>query len=195
MGVLKILGAKGEGGTLTDLVKGGDPGGDADKVFSQVGGVGVAGGSGGLRSAKGAGGSGSLRGIAGLRASGPGEVGTGEKGTERAVRAVVKDSSPVDIDGALDPNVVANEIRRRKGAIIACYERALKRNPNLSGKVVLSFTVSSIGKVTGADIDNDSMHDDEVNSCITSIVRSWRFPAPDGGEVHFSYPFIFQASK
>ncbi len=86
-------------------------------------------------------------------------------------------------------------LRRRKGAIIACYERALKRNPNLSGKVELQFTVSAVGKVTGADIGADTLHDDEVNTCITSIVKSWRFPAPDGGEVHFSYPFIFQASK
>src|SRR5207249_2088826 len=37
MGVLKVLGAKGEGGTVQDLLKGGDPGGDADRVFAQVG--------------------------------------------------------------------------------------------------------------------------------------------------------------
>lgn len=197
MGALKILGAKGEGGLL-DTLKGGGLSGDADRVFAQVGGVGVAGTAGvGLGATKGAGGSGQVKGIGGLRASGPGEVSTGEKGSERVatVKGSVKDSAPADIDGALDPNVVANEIRRRKGAIIACYERALKRNPNLSGKVELQFTVSAVGKVTGADIGADTLHDDEVNSCITSIVKSWRFPAPDGGEVHFSYPFIFQASK
>src|SRR5205814_4741072 len=52
MGVLKILGAKGENGSVADLVKGGDVSGDSDKVFAQVGGVGVVGaGAGGLRSA------------------------------------------------------------------------------------------------------------------------------------------------
>ena len=93
MGVLKILGAKGENGSVADLVKGGDVSGDADKVFAQVGGVGVATTGGGLRS-KGAGGSGSLRGGGSLRASGPGEVGTGERGGERAVKGIVKDSAP-----------------------------------------------------------------------------------------------------
>ncbi len=199
MGVLKILGARGEDGTIADLVKGGDAGGDADKVFAQVGGVGVAGAgsTGGLRSAKGAGGTGTAKGIGGLRASGPGEVDTGQKGAERAatLKGSVKDSAPVDIDGSLDPNVVANTIRSRKGAVIACYEKALKRNPNLAGKVVLRFTISSIGKVTAAEIDSNSLGDDEVGSCMTTIVKTWRFPAPSGGEVQFSYPFIFQASK
>ncbi len=197
MGVLKILGSRGENGALADLVKGGDVSGDADKVFAQVGGVGVAGagGAGGLRSAKGAGGTGSLKGGSGLRASGPGEVGTGEKGAERAVKVVVKDSAPTDVDGSLDPGVIAREIRGRLGAVKACYESGLKRNPNIGGKLVLRFEVSSIGKVTSAEIDQDSMHDDEVAGCIKSRVMSWRFPAPAGGSVQFSYPFIFQSSK
>jgi hypothetical protein len=196
MGVLKILGAKGENGSVADLVKGGDVSGDADKVFAQVGGVGVAGaGAGGLRSAKGAGGTGSLRGGGSLRASGPGEVGTGERGGERAVKGIVKDSTPTDVDGSLDPSVIAKEIRSRLGAVKACYESGLKRNPNIGGKLQLRFEVSSVGKVTSADIENDTMHDDEVASCIKSRVMTWRFPAPSGGSVQFSYPFIFQASK
>jgi hypothetical protein len=195
MGVLKILGAKGENGSVADLVKGGDVSGDADKVFAQVGGVGVAGAGGGLRSAKGAGGTGSLRGGGSLRASGPGEVGTGERGGERAVKGIVKDSAPVDVDGSLDPSVIAREIRGRLGAIKACYEAGLKRNPNIGGKLQLRFEISSVGKVTSADIENDTMHDDEVASCIKARVMTWRFPAPAGGSVQFSYPFIFQASK
>jgi len=194
MGVLKILGAKGENGSVADLVKGGDVSGDADKVFAQVGGVGVATTGGGLRS-KGAGGTGSLRGGGSLRASGPGEVGTGEKGGERAVKGIVKDSAPTDVDGSLDPSVIAREIRGRLGAIKACYEAGLKRNPNIGGKLQLRFEVSTVGKVTSAEIENDSMHDEEVASCIKSRVMTWRFPAPAGGSVQFSYPFIFQASK
>src|SRR5947209_11719343 len=195
MGVLKILGAKGENGSVADLVKGGDVSGDADKVFAQVGGVGVAGAGGGLRSAKGAGGTGSLRGGGSLRASGPGEVGTGERGGERVVKGVVKDSAPTDVDGSLDPSIIAKEIRSRLGAVKACYEAGLKRNPNIGGKLQLRFEVSSVGKVTSAEIENDTMHDEDVASCIKGRVMTWRFPAPAGGSVQFSYPFIFQASK
>lgn len=197
MGALKILGARGDGGSLMDTLRGGDPGGDADKVFANVGGVGVAGQNGvGLGNARGAGGTGNAKGIDGLRATGPGNVSTGERTAERGPKGIVKDSAPVDVDGTLDANVITNTIRSRKSAIIACYERALKRNPNLGGKVELQFTISGVGKVTAAEIGTDTMHDDEVNSCMTSTVRSWRFPAPEGGgEVRFSYPFVFTASK
>jgi hypothetical protein len=130
-----------------------------------------------------------------LRASGPGEVGTGERQGERAVKGIVKDSAPTDVDGTLDPGVIAKEIRGRLGAIKACYEAGLKRNPSIGGKVQLRFEVSSVGKVTSAEIENDTMHDEEVAGCIKSRVMSWRFPAPAGGSVQFSYPFIFQASK
>ena len=197
MGVLKMLTAKGQGGTLADLVKGGDPGSDADKVFGQIGGVNVAGAS-GLNAAKGAGGTGLSRGIDGLRASGPSEgVSTGEKG-EGKVRGMVRDSAPQDLDSAeLDPNAVAAKIRQYKGALIACYESALKRNPTLSGKITLRFTVNKVGKVSKAEIETDTMHDDDVNKCIIERASSWRFPPPKGQaeDVQFAYPFIFQASK
>lgn len=195
MGVLKILGAKGEDGTVADLIKGGDVSDNADKVFEQVGGVGVASGADGLRSAKGAGGTGALRGGGSLRASGPGEVGSGERAGERAVKGIVKDSTPVDVDGQLDPSIIAREIRGRLGAIKACYEAGLKRNPNIGGKLQLRFEISTVGKVTSADIETDTMHDPDVAACIKNRVRTWRFPAPSGGPVQFSYPFIFQSSK
>ena len=197
LGVLKMLTAKGSGGTLADLVKGGDPGSDADKVFGQIGGVNVAGGNSGLGT-KGANGTGLSRGIEGLRASGPSEgVSTGEKGESR-VRAVVRESSPQDLDSAeLDPNAVAAKIRQYKGALIACYESALKRNPSLSGKITLRFTINKAGKVSKAEIETDTMHDDDVNKCIIERASAWRFPPPkgEGEDVQFAYPFIFQASK
>jgi TonB family protein len=199
VGMLKVLSAKGEGGTVQDLIKGGDPGGDADRVFATVGGVGVAsGGAGtGLRSAKGAGGSGTVKGIGGLRGTQVASVGTGERGAEKAatLKGTVKDSAPADIDGSLDAQAVINVVRRGKGGIIACYEHALKMNPNLSGKVELQFTISSVGKVSSAEIGNDTLGDDSVNKCIVGLVKSWRFPAPEGGDAHFAYPFVFQASK
>jgi hypothetical protein len=194
MGVLKLLGAKGENGSVADLVKGGDVSGDADKVFAQVGGVGVASsGNGGLRSAKGAGGTGSMRGGGSLRAGGPGEVGTGEKGAERAVRAVVKDSAPESVDSTLDASAIANAIRQRIGAVKACYEAGLKRNPAIGGKLSVRFAISNVGKVTSVDIEGDTMHDDDVAGCVKSRIQSWRFPPGGGGEV--VYPFVFQASK
>ena len=76
------------------------------------------------------------------------------------------------------PSIVAKEVRSRLGAIKACYERALKRNPNLTGKVVIHWTITAAGTVSGVDVENGHHGRPEVASCIKSLVARWRFPAP-----------------
>jgi len=196
-GLLKLLGAKSDGGgSIADVLGKGDVDRDQEKAFQGVGGVGVASGNDSLRGIK-SGGSGSgrvadagnLRGGAGIAGSD-----TGKGAGERPVKAAIKTEAPA-VDGELDPNMVAKEVRSRLGAIKACYERALKRNPNLSGKVVIHWTITQAGTVSGVDVEQDTLGDAEVASCIKSLIARWRFPAPSGGSVDVSFPFVFQASQ
>jgi TonB family protein len=197
-GIPKLLTGRGEGGALDDVLRGSDAGGDADSVFDRIGGVQVAGagggGQGGLRSSKGGGGSGRTTSIEGLRSVGPAAGGTGDKGPERAVRANLRYDRP-NVDGSLAPDVIMAEVRRRKQAIQNCFERALKRNEGLSGRIVVRFTISAVGKVVSVSIDEDSVGDPEVAACIRGHIMQWRFPAPEGGTVETSIPFIFQSAK
>ena len=196
-GLLKLLGAKADGGgSLADVLGKGDVDRDQEKAFQGIGGVGVASSDAALRGIK-AGGSGSGRvaSVGSLR--GGGGIAEGETGSarvEKKVSGVVKSEAPA-VDGELDPGVVAKEVRSRLGAIKACYERALKRNPTLSGKVVVHWTITAAGTVSGIDVENDTLGDSEVASCIKGLVARWRFPAPAGGSVEVSFPFVFQASQ
>jgi outer membrane biosynthesis protein TonB len=197
-GLLKLLGAKADGsGSLADVLGKGDVDRDQEKAFQGIGGVGVASGSdAALRGIKSGGtGSGRVASVGGLR-GGAGIAGgtTGVGPSEKKVSGVVKSEAPA-VDGQLDPGVVSKEVRSRLGAIKACYERALKRNPTLSGKVVVHWTITAAGTVSGIDIENDTMGDNEVSSCIKSLIARWRFPAPAGGSVEVSFPFVFQASQ
>ena len=196
-GLLKLLGAKADGaGSIADVLGKGDVDRDQEKAFQGVGGVGVASGNDQLRGIK-AGGSGSGRvaEVGGLRGGGSiAGGGTGAAATEKAVKAAIKTEAPA-VDGELDPNMVAKEVRSRLGAIKACYERALKRNPNLSGKVVIHWTITQAGTVSGVDVEQDTLGDAEVASCIKALIARWRFPAPAGGSVDVSFPFVFQSSQ
>ncbi len=197
-GLLKLLGAKADGGgSLADVLGKGDVDRDQEKAFQGIGGVGVASGSdAALRGIKtGGNGSGKIATVGGLRGGG-GIVGgtTGVGPGEKRVSGVVKSEAPA-VDGELDPSIVSKEVRSRLGAIKACYERALKRNPNLSGKIVIHWTITAAGTVSGVDVENDTMGDSEVASCIKSLVARWRFPAPSGGSVEVSFPFVFQAAQ
>jgi outer membrane biosynthesis protein TonB len=196
-GILKILGARADGsGAIADVLGKGDVDRDQEKAFQGVGGLTVATGDSALRGVKtGTGGTGKVASISGLR--GAGTIAGGDTGSgagERKVSGVVKSEAPA-VDGELDPALVSKEVRARIGAVKACYERALKRNPNLSGKVKVRWTITPAGTVSGIEIDEDSLGDAEVSSCIKGLVARWRFPAPSGGAVDVVFPFVFQASQ
>jgi TonB family protein len=196
-GILKLLGAKADGsGSIADVLGKGDVDRDQEKAFQGVGGLTVATGDASLRGVKsGTGGSGKVANISGLRGAGSiagGDTGAGS--TEKRITGIVKSEAPA-VDGALDPSLVSKEVRTRIGAIKACYERALKRNPNLSGKVKVRWTITAAGTVAAVEIEEDSLGDNEVSSCIKGLVSRWRFPAPSGGSVEVVYPFVFQSSQ
>jgi outer membrane biosynthesis protein TonB len=196
-GILKLLGAKADGeGSIADVLGKGDVDRDQQRAFEGVGGLTVATGDASLRGVKsGTGGTGRVANIAGLRGGGSiAGASTGNVGAERKVTAVVR-SEPPAVDGQLDPNIIVKEVKARMGAIKACYERSLKRNPNLSGKIAMRWTITPAGTVSGVEVDQDSMGDPEVSSCIKSQISHWRFPAPAGGSVEVQFPFVFQASQ
>jgi len=199
MGALKILGAKGKGsGTTQDLLQSGDPGTTADKAFKGVGGI-TTSGRGGKRGlgGKGGGGGGKTVGIDGLggRVGGPGKVATGGKVVEKVPKAIVKASGKTGIDGTLKASAVASVLRRGMRGLKGCYQRALKRNPNLQGKISVILTINATGKVTRVEIDKDTVGDGAVTSCIKSYAKRWRFPAPDDGDtVEVSFSVGFQSA-
>ena len=181
-----------------DVLKGGDVGADQDELLSQVAGVGVATGSrSALRGPAAGKGAGEVADISQLRMKG-GDVSvkTTGAGTEREVSGRVRRKKPTAVDGTgdLSPQEVAKVVNRRIGAIKGCYERALRRNPNLEGKVTVRFTITGSGKVSAAKTTLNELSS-EVGNCIVSAFKRFRFPPPDGGALTVEYPFLFTPSN
>ena len=85
-------------------------------------------------------------------------------------------------------------IRRNLARFKYCYEKQLKRNPELSGKVKVQFTILGSGRVGEVQALEDTMGEPAVAQCIVSRVKRWRFPKPDGGSVTVAFPFVFSPS-
>ena len=68
---------------------------------------------------------------------------------ERKVSPVVRHERPV-IDGSGDPAAFSRDVKSRLSALRLCYERALKRDDKLTGRVVLRFTTQLRQAATGA---------------------------------------------
>ena len=132
-----------------------------------------------------------------LRAKGGGPVDTGAKGTEVEVKGTVKVKKPSEAfgTGVLDTNSISKVVGRRKGAVKSCYEKQLKRNPKLAGKVKVQFTILESGRVGSTRVMEDTTGDPAVGKCIANAMKRWRFPKPDGGSVTVAFPFVFAPSS
>lgn len=192
-GVLAILGVKGQAkGAVADVFSEGKAiNGDIDDAFSNISGVDVANGR--NTSSRGSGGSGESTSIGNLATTGSGKVGLVEK-VEEKVTAEVKSEEP-EVDGALNPQDITRVVKSRMSSIKECYERELKRNPKLAGKVVVRFTIDEEGRVTQTAIEENTLGDKAVAACIISRFERFRFPKPEGGSVPVAYPFIFAPSS
>lgn len=193
-GVLAILGSRGAGsGAVADVFGDSNISGDLDSAFEGISGVGVATG-GGSRTARGAGGTGTgdAASIGGLATAGGGEVSVGSKKEARV--ASIKTEAP-EVDGSLDSESIAKVVRARLRSIQDCYEKELKRNSSLAGKIEVEFTIGEGGDVEEARVSSNKMGSAEVGDCIVSRVRRWKFPQPKGGSVTVNYPFIFTPSS
>jgi len=75
-----------------------------------------------------------------------------------------------------------------------CYQRALKRNRGLFGKLTLRLSVNTMGKVIEVGFDADSLSDPLVNRCITGYARRWRFPQSREGGSDVTVPLVLRAA-
>ncbi|MCB9761515.1 MAG: FHA domain-containing protein [Alphaproteobacteria bacterium] len=99
-------------------------------------------------------------------------------------------------DGSLlpegDPGQIQDIVRRQSGQVLYCYERYLKLDPTLSGRVEVGWTISK-GRVVRASILSNTTANDEFGRCVADKVRLWRFPEDIQGEV--IYPFVVTPSN
>jgi TonB family protein len=74
----------------------------------------------------------------------------------------------------------------------ACYERALRQNAHLQGRMRLSVRIGPAGNVCSASITSSELGDPGVASCVVQIFRSSSFAAPQGGCVDAEVPMRFE---
>ncbi|MFQ6022369.1 MAG: TonB family protein [Acidiferrobacterales bacterium] len=130
-------------------------------------------------------------------------------GTGLVGRVSTKVSSPVDgvggvkqarasRSGARKPSRSIEEIQlvfdRNKAAIYSIYNRALRKDPTLEGKVVLKITIQSSGQVTACEIVSSELNDPTLERKIVARVRLFDFGAKEVETMVVTYPIDFLPS-
>ncbi len=97
------------------------------------------------------------------------------------------------IVGGLEKSEVNAVVKQNIAQIRYCYNRGLRMNPALLGKIVSSFVIGAEGKVTTSRIRSSTLGTPQVENCIRKKIASWKFPRPrGGGNVKVSYPFLLK---
>ena len=93
--------------------------------------------------------------------------------------------------GSLAKSELRKVFNVHAGAMRKCYERQLKRNPRLEGKVRLEIVIRSSGQVGSAKVNGISLDNRQVNDCMVRQARTMKFPKPDGGAARVTMPYTF----
>ncbi|MEJ2466415.1 MAG: AgmX/PglI C-terminal domain-containing protein [Candidatus Thiodiazotropha sp.] len=83
---------------------------------------------------------------------------------------------------------------QNKGAVYALYNRALRKDPTLRGKVVLELTIAANGSVTKCRIISSELNDKSLERKLVSRIKLFKFTAKDVDTAVVSYPIDFLPS-
>lgn len=135
-------------------------------------------------------------GVGGFSLRGSGSGGGGVAASNPALGGLsgtTAKAQDIHVSGSLSRGPIQKVIRSHLTQIKRLYEQQLKKNPNLVGKVVLTFVIAADGTVKSVKVTNTTVGDEAFEKALMKIVKKWKFPKPvGGGEVMVSYPFIFE---
>ena len=80
---------------------------------------------------------------------------------------------------------------KNKGAIFALYNRALRVDPTLEGKLVLRLTIAPTGEVTACEVVSSELGDPDLERRLVQRVLLFRFDAKDVEPVTTTKPIDF----
>ena len=104
------------------------------------------------------------------------------------VKAQQNNGGEKHMEGNVNADAVVKVVRANSGAFRACYEKALKRKPDLQyvSAVKARFMIRNTGTAYGMTFAPRT--DAEIEACMGGAMEKWKFPAFQGDPVAFEPP-------
>jgi TonB family protein len=80
---------------------------------------------------------------------------------------------------------------RNKSAIYSLYNRALRKDPTLQGKLVLRLTIAPSGKITKIELVSSELEDATLERKLVQRIKMFEFGAKQVDAVTLTYPIDF----
>jgi TonB family protein len=189
LGLLTSNSGLASGDAAEDVLSGNNaPSANLDEALSKVSGSGLRRGSAADADKPLGSGGGNGREVRGGRATNAGGIdalvqGLGEgraQGVQRSGGLEVGSEEPLieegedgKATGSRDRDAVAAIVAKHTSAIQFCYQRELKRSPNLKGKVVVRFVIAPQGTIESVTILASTLGNPTVENCIAERIKRW----------------------
>jgi hypothetical protein len=85
-------------------------------------------------------------------------------------------------------------ISEYRTAIQLCYERGLRQDPNLRGRLIVRLTIALKGHASAVDILDNELNN-QVGECLQRLFRRPTYPCPQGSPAIVELPIVFSPSN
>lgn len=91
----------------------------------------------------------------------------------------------------LQQSDIMQVVLNNKPAIVKCVNEQKAKDPSLSGKLVMRWTVQTSGKTSSVSCRTDEFSKSYMATCITGLIKGWSFPKHQKQGDPIDFPFTF----
>jgi protein TonB len=105
-----------------------------------------------------------------------------------------KSQSKGTSSGKRSADEIERVFQKNKGGIFNIYNRALRKNPSLEGKVVVELTIAPGGEVIRVNILSSELGDEVLERKLALKIKRFKFSKANVAEITVTYPIDFLPS-
>ena len=118
-----------------------------------------------------------------------------EPSSEKLAKAsTTQKQSQGQATGKRSADEIERVFQKNKGGIFNIYNRALRKNPSLSGQVVVELTIAPSGEVTRVKILSSELDDAALERKLVLKIKRFKFSKARVAEITVTYPIEFLPS-
>ncbi len=121
-----------------------------------------------------------------------------DAGKETKAAPTTKKAAPTGCDGncnGTENPQLRSALASRGAQAKGCYERVLRNNAGVEGRLLVNVTIGTQGQVCSVHVTDQGLGDAAVANCVQRMFQSATFPAPSGGCVYAAVPLNFVQKK
>jgi hypothetical protein len=100
-------------------------------------------------------------------------------------------SASSDLPDALGQSDIMSVVVQNKSSILGCVGEQKKRDPSLSGRMVMRWQIHANGRTSNISCQSDEFKGTPLASCLAGLIKTWTFPKHRIQGEPINFPFTF----